>query len=220
MDAATSALVDEVRRLSPEKAFRAYLELCDTAPDKAQVAALALRDKARAGELPDDCVALLDTCLAEAPDSVCAAHLAKALAAFGRRAQPAAPTLCARIRDLHVTDDVGYWILDGCLFALGFLGGAAAKALLDALDAEAPSRAVRSDSVYDGELSREERGRRYADALARVRALVEQRDPGVWRPQQARPTRAPSPRPPATEGTPAPAEEPKAGPSKKSWMVR
>jgi hypothetical protein len=211
MDAATSALVQEVAQLSPERAFRTYADLLVQSPGQAQLAALALREKARNGELPDECIPVLDACLKDAPDATCVVHFAKALAAFGRQAQSAAPTLADKIRELHVTDDVGYWILDGALFALGFLGGPHARALLVDLANEQPNRAVRSDSVYDGDLARADRDKRFHECLERVHALIDQKDPGVWREKKT----ALVQQEPASPDKQAP-----RGPSKKSWMVR
>ena len=203
--AAQAELVDEVRLLPADKAFRVYAELLAQSPQQAQLAALALREKARAGEIGDEHIPVLDACLADAPDAACVVHFAKALAAFGRTAQSAAPTLIDKIKDLHVMSDAGYWVLDGSLFALGFLGGDVARSFLASLVDERPSRAVKSESVYVGQMTKAEREERYAECLARVQALIAQKDAGSWREKK---TELVAKKAIAT------------APPKKSWMVR
>jgi hypothetical protein len=175
------ALIAELVAEPPEDVFRLYLALVQQDRERAQMAALALRDQARAGRIEERLVPLLDACLFEAPDSACVVHLAKALAAFGRRAQSAAPTLADRVRELHVTNDTDYWILDGALWSLAYLGGDVARRVLDELAAEEPSRAERAQSVYQGAMTREARARRFAETLRGARALVDGADPGPWR---------------------------------------
>lgn len=175
------ALIQELTAQPAEDVFRLYLSLVQQDRDRAQVAALALRELARAGRIELRLVPLLDACLYEAPDGPSVVHLGKALAAFGRRAASAAPTLADRIRDLHVTNDSDYWILDGALWSLAFLGGDSARRLLDELDGERPSRAGRSQSVYQGRMTREAREQRWAASLAGARKLVDGPDPGTWR---------------------------------------
>jgi len=201
------ALVDQVSRLPAAQAFRVYAELLVQAPHQAQIAALALRDKARAGDLGEQVIPLLDSCLKDAPDGACVVHFAKALAAFGRKAQPAAPTLIAKLREIRVTDDAAYWVLDGGLFALGFLGGKAAFSFLAELAVERPSRATRSNAVYAGELTKEQREQRFRECLERVHDLIKQDDAGVWRDKR-------------TKLVPVAASSTSNAPKKKSWNVR
>lgn len=189
-------LIRELTAEPVEEVFRLYLSLVQQDRERAHVAALALRELARGGRVEARMVPLLDACLYEAPDSACVAHLAKALAAFGRTAASAAPTLANRVRELHVTNDTEYWILDGALWSLGYLGGDAARRLLDELAAEQPVRALRSQSVYQGTMTPEARAKRFADTLAGARALVDGADPGVWREKKTalkRQRRAPEP---------------------------
>lgn len=174
-------LIAEMVATPPEDVFRVYLSLVQQDRDRAQVAALALREQARGGRIEARLIPLLDACLYEAPDGPSVVHLAKALAAFGRKAQSAAPTLADRVRELHVTNDSDYWILDGALWSLAYLGGDAARRLLDELDAEVPSRAGRSQSVYQGAMTRQAREQRFSDTLKGARALVDGPDPGNWR---------------------------------------
>ncbi len=175
------ALMQELTAQPAEDVFRLYLSLVQQDRDRAQFAALALRDLARAGRIEVRLVPLLDACLYEAPDGPSVVHLAKALAAFGRKAASAAPSLADRIRELHVTNDTDYWILDGALWSLAYLGGDAARHLLDELDAEQPSRAGRSQSVYQGTMTRAAREQRFAESLAAAHRLVDGPDPGTWR---------------------------------------
>ncbi|OGQ10857.1 MAG: hypothetical protein A2138_06435 [Deltaproteobacteria bacterium RBG_16_71_12] len=174
-------LIQELTKEPPEEVFRLYLSLVQQDRDRAQVAALALRELARGGRIEARLVPLLDACLYEAPDGPSLVHLAKALAAFGRKAASAAPTLADRVRELHVTNDTEYWILDGALWSLAYLGGDAARRVLDELVEEQPSRAVRSQSVYQGSMTREARAQRLAETLAGAKRLVDGPDPGVWR---------------------------------------
>jgi hypothetical protein len=204
MDESVRVLVDAVKGLSPDDAFRMYLKLAAETPDKAQIAALALRDKARAGEISEALIPLLAQCMVEAPDDNCLVHFAKALAAFGRKAEVAGEALVHRTGNVRVVDDTSYWILDGCIWALGYMGGAHATAFIDRLEAEKPSRAIRSASVYQGEMTVEDRGKRWAETLVGVRALIAQDDPGVWREKK----------------TTLKPKSPKPTASKKPWTVR
>jgi hypothetical protein len=165
----------------PDDVFHLYLDLVADAPDKAQVAALALRNQARSGALTAARVPLLAACLRAAPDAASLVHLAKALAAFGRKATGSSIDLVERLDPILVTTDCDYWVLDGCLWAMGYLGGEAARRFVEKLSVEKPSRAVRSQSVYEGRMSEAERAGRFAKTLAEVRALIESSDPGTWR---------------------------------------
>jgi hypothetical protein len=124
-------------------------------------------------------------------------HLAKALAAFGRAGGAGAGVLGAKIKELTVTDDTEYWILDGCVWAVGYLGGLDAAKVITDLEMETPSRAVRSQSVYQGSLSKEQRAEKYAAALAGARALIEGPDPGGWREKRTTLTQQKKKSPPA-----------------------
>lgn len=188
------ALIAELAAQPAEDVFRLYMSLVQQDRDRAQVAALALREQARAGRIELRLVPLLDACLFEAPDGPSVVHLAKALAAFGRAAASAAPTLADRIRELHVTNDSDYWILDGAVWSLAYLGGDTARTLLDELEAEKPSRAARSQSVYQGRMTREAREQRLAQTLSGARALVDGADPGPWREKKTtlKPQKAPA----------------------------
>lgn len=176
-----ASMIAELKALPVEDVFRLYLSLLQQDRDRAQVAALALREHARGGSMEPRFIPLLDACTYEAPDGASVVHLGKALAAFGREAASAATTLADRVRELHVTSDSDYWILDGALWAVGYLGGAAARTLLDELEAERPARVVRSQSVYQGRMTPDARARRWAETLSGVRKLIDGPDPGVWR---------------------------------------
>ncbi|HEY4221495.1 MAG TPA: hypothetical protein VGO62_09135 [Myxococcota bacterium] len=206
MDAEQAALVDQVRGLPADRAFRVYTELLEKSAGHAQLAALALRDKARAGELKEDHLPVLEACLLTAPDSACVVHFAKALAAFGRKAQASAAILIEKTREIRVTDDVQYWILDGCLFALGFLGGPDVLGFVAELAVERPSRAIRAHAVYTGEMTRDQREERFRQALIRVHDLVAQADAGTWRDKRT-----------TLVAKPVPSSN---APSKKSWNLR
>lgn len=170
----------QMAALPADELFTLYLDLVDGEPELAHVAALGLREKARAGALSAEQVPLLESCLICAPDLSCVVHLAKGLAAFGREAQSATPALVDRVRTMQVMDDTAYWILDGCTWALGHLGGDDARALLDELRAEKPPRVV-AQVAYEGRLPKAHREKRWAQTLEQVRAMVDAEDAGKWR---------------------------------------
>ncbi|MBL8955919.1 MAG: hypothetical protein JNK82_34410 [Myxococcaceae bacterium] len=166
--------------LSTDELCTLYLDLVDSAPGQAQVAALGLREKARAGGIDSEQVSLLEACLLCAPDLSCVVHLAKALAAFGREAQGTVPALVDRMRPIQVMDDTTYWIFDGCIWSLGYLGGDDAVAMLDELLAEKPAR-VTAQVGYQGRLSKAHREKHWVRTLNEVRARAAAPDAGVWR---------------------------------------
>jgi len=170
----------ELAALSADELCTLYLDLVDRAPQQAHVAALAVREKARAGGVEPAQVPLLEACLICAPDLSCVVHLAKALAALGREAQSAVPALVDRMQSIQVTDDTLYWILDGCTWALGYLGGDEACARLDAWRAEKPARVV-AQVGYQGRLPRAHREKHWAKTLEVVREKAAAADAGVWR---------------------------------------
>lgn len=174
-------LVAKVKALPQEDAIRLYLKLAKEDKQQAHVAALALRDKARAGELEEKVIPILEQCLGGAPDDRCLSHLAKALAAFGRKARGASPILADRLRELRITDDPTFWIFDGCLWSLGYLGGEAATKLLRELSAEIPNRALRAGNVYQGKMTKDQRQAQWDKTISGVTELLSKPDPGVWR---------------------------------------
>jgi hypothetical protein len=168
--------------------FQLYADLLPgTDPkDAAGLAAVAraLKDRARAGELDaerEHRVALLVFCMVDAPNPVVAFHLAKALAAFGREAQQAAPYVVDWVLETRVVDDESYWAFDGLLWALAFLGGPAAGAMFDAIRRDAEPRVAKKRGIYDGALSLEERAAHHAQTLKNARLVLLSQDPGRWR---------------------------------------
>ena len=174
-------IVAEVMELSPPDVFQLFLNLSENAPDKAHFPALALRELARGGQLGDDAIPLLVACLHCAPDRASVIHLAKALAAFGRRAQAGVEPLLAQLGELEVDDDIAFWVFDGCLWALGYLGGEVAQDYVATLAMAQNSPVATDDLLYRGTLSLAEREERFDKTLSGVEALLEQEDPGVWR---------------------------------------
>jgi hypothetical protein len=158
-----------------------YGDLARDTPEHAIVPALALREKARAGELPDEVIPLLVACLIDTDAHGTVAHLAKALAAFGRRAQIASPYLVDKVRVLHVTDDESFWSLDGCLHALGYLGGAGVSELLDELTTRQPCPVTRAGAVYQGQIPETDRRQLFDETLQRVRELLADDTLEGWR---------------------------------------
>lgn len=173
--------VDEILTLPVADVFQLYLNLSEDAPQKAQYPALALRDLARTGQLDEEHVPLLVACLTCATDRASVLHLAKALAAFGRRAQDGVEPLLSHLDALEIDDDAAFWIFDAGLWALGYLGGEAAQDYVASLQMAHRSRVATDDLMYKGQMTLDERERRFDQTLSGVEALLEQEDPGVWR---------------------------------------
>jgi hypothetical protein len=174
-----------------------YSEIQREAPDRTALPALALREKARGDALPEATIPLLIACLVDAEPTETVANLAKALAAFGRRAEAAAPYIVERLRSLPVTDDAAFWAYDGCLHALGYVSGPSELPFLDQL-AGLSRPPVCPRGVYTGDIPEDDRGRLFADTLERVRALLQREDDGGWTGKNtgraAAPVRGPSKR--------------------------
>jgi hypothetical protein len=183
-DPSQDPAVVHLRDLAVEETILAYLELVDSEPEKADVAALALREQGRQGRLGAEHLPALISCLDAAPNALVLGHLAKALATFGRRAGSATEALVEKMRDLVITDDVEYWSFDGCVWALGYLGGDAAASFIEELGAERPNRAVRSSSIYRGVMPKAAREKAFQAALDGAGALLKKADPGQWRTQK------------------------------------
>ncbi|MDP2339366.1 MAG: hypothetical protein Q8O67_00295 [Deltaproteobacteria bacterium] len=175
-----------------EETLIAFIDLVDQSPDRADVAALALRDQGRAGRLTTSHLEALIAFLFIAPNSLCVGHLAKALGSMGRAAMPASDALIERMGKMLITDDVEYWSFDGCVWALGYIGGAHVPSTLDAIEAEKPNRAVRSHSIYEGVMPKEARAAALDKALAGARALLARADPGCWRARMMGPPKRPT----------------------------
>jgi hypothetical protein len=180
-DPASDPCVVRLRDLPVEETLWVFVNLVERDPERADVAALALREQGRAGRLLPEHVGALTSALAVAPNPLCIGHLAKAVAALGRAAAEAAPILVDHVASMRVTDDVEYWSFDGCIWALGYLGGPAVAPCLAKLEAEKPSRAVRSQSIYRGVMPKEARQKQFLSAIEGARALLAQADPGTWR---------------------------------------
>jgi hypothetical protein len=204
MENALQEAVDKIRRRPAAEVLSLYQELRAQAPEQAHVVALALRHMARAGELPVTAVPTLHTALEEAPDPSCVLHLAKTLAAYGRDAQVAATTLARKIDAMHVTDDIGYWVFEGAVFSLMFLGGPVAAQCLDRIAREAPPRPLKSDAVFAGSMPRGRREKRFEMMLQDGKALLAEANPR-WTSKRTRLKADPNARPP---------------PPRKAWNVR
>jgi hypothetical protein len=175
-------MVVSLRDRSFEETLSIYLSLCSDGDGScADTPALALREQARAGRLGDAHVEPLILATEMAPNALCVGHLAKALAAFGRGAQDAAPALADQLAEMIVANDTDYWSFDGCIWALGYLGGPVAETCVRELAKERPSRAVRSQSIYRGRMTKEQRAARFATAIEGAERLLAATDPGVWR---------------------------------------
>ncbi|MFH1810331.1 MAG: HEAT repeat domain-containing protein [Pseudomonadota bacterium] len=176
-----SVLHSQCMALSWRDLLWLFGDLLQDAPEHTIIPALALREKARAGELPEEVIPLLVACLidSEAPGTI--DHLAKALAAFGRQAQIATPYLIDKLRTLHVTDDESFWTLDGCLHALGYLGGEGATSFLEELANLQPCPVTRAGAVYQGEIPEQDRRLLFEETLQRVREFVADDTLEGWR---------------------------------------
>jgi hypothetical protein len=186
-----SVLAAQLAGLPADALFALYGDLLGVDAPGCATVARALKDAARAGKLdddPDTRIALLVFCLVDAPSPAAAFHLAKALAAFGRSAQLAAPYVVDHVLELHVVDDETFWCFDGLLYCLGYLGGPAAYAACEAIAKDAPPRCARPKGIYEGALSLAERAAHHADTLTAVRGLL-RADPGPWRAKRTSLTR-------------------------------
>jgi hypothetical protein len=179
---ALDEFLEAMRGLSAEDAFRLFMKHLEAADGGAAPAALGLREKAAAGELDSfaGAIPILEACLPASPDDETLLHVARALAAFGRRAQSAAPALVVRMAEVNVVDDITFHVFEGTVRALGYLGGDFARDYLAEIAAESPSRAAASSSVYQGALSEAEREAKLQRALAESQALLEVDSP-TWR---------------------------------------
>ncbi|MEW5855389.1 MAG: hypothetical protein AB2A00_41830 [Myxococcota bacterium] len=158
-----------------------YAEMIRDAPDATPVLARALRDKARAGDIPDEAIPVLVCCLVDTNNAHALAQLAKTLAAFGHKAGMAAPYLVQKIRALTVTSDETFWALDGCLHALSHLGGTEPVALLDELGTQDPPLVTRARKLYQGVITEEDRRKIFAETLEVARARLEKGKGGGWK---------------------------------------
>jgi hypothetical protein len=198
-DPAQLPAVKRIAALPVEESFAAYFDLVGSDPDIADIAALALREQGRSGKLSAEHARVLGAAVDIAPNLLCVGHLGKALASLGRAGAPGASSLVKRLREAFIVNDVDYWSFDGCVWALGYLGGAEAAALIDELDREKPRRALRSSSVYQGKMTPQDRARLFDRALAAARELLAKADPGAWRTQQGKLTAAAPPAPTKTK---------------------
>lgn len=183
-DPAKLPAVQKLAALPVEESFAAYFDLVGSAPDIADIAALAVREQARGGKLGPEHAKVLGAAVDIAPNLLCVGHLGKALAALGRGGAPGAQALVKKLREAFIVNDVDYWSFDGCVWALGYLGGKEAEALIDELDKEKPKRALRSSSVYQGRMTPQDRTRLFDKAIAAARELLAKPDPGKWVAQQ------------------------------------
>lgn len=156
-----------------------YGDLATESPEHSTWAAIALRDKARKGELPETTIPILALCLRDAAAGGAIVNLAKALAAFGRDASIATPFLIGQLRAHHVIDDESFWSFDGCLYSLGYLGGPEAGTFLDELEVLPLAPVLRAGKLYQGELTAEERAGMFGRAMKRVARMLSS-DPGRW----------------------------------------
>lgn len=176
-----TALLDRCLALEWRPLLALYAELQADSPEHTTIPARALRQKARAGELPEEVIPLLTACLVDAEPPGAIADLAKALAAFGRRAELAVPFLMDKMRYLQILDDESFWAFDGCLHAMGFIGEPQNETLLDELAGIRPAPMSKKPPVYTGEIPVTDRELLFAETLERVRALLADETSDGWK---------------------------------------
>ena len=176
-------LLAQCESLDWQSLLRVFAQFMRDVPEQLDLPAKAIRNKARAGELPEDVIPLLTTSLMTTKNTTVIVELAKALAAFGRKAQVAAPILADKLRAMVVSDDADFWAFDGSLYAIAYLGGEHADTYLKELEEEQERMppVLRSEDLYQGTIPFEDREGLFYDTLERVRGILESEDPGVWR---------------------------------------
>jgi hypothetical protein len=201
---AGSSVAERCRALDWRALLVLYGDLSIDSSLHAGWAALALRDKARAGELPPEAIPILALCLRDAEDAGTIVHLAKTLAAFGRDGAVATGFLIDKLRDLHVVDDATFWSWDGSFFSLGYIGDERAVDFVRELEQMSKPPVVRAGSVYDGDLPAKEREAMFRFACTRVGEMLADPEGATWTSRQTT--------------KPLVEEQPKA--KKGFWMVR
>lgn len=129
----TPPMLEQCQELDWESLCRLFAQLLREAPEHTDLPARVLRDQARAGELPPEAIPVLVTCLMGAEQPTIIVEVAKALAAFGRRAEMGSSLLVEKLKGFIISDDPEFWALDGCLYALGYMGGEVAQAYVEEL---------------------------------------------------------------------------------------
>lgn len=175
---------DEILQRCMELEWRAlirlYGEIQQDQPELVTIPALALREKARSDELPLEVVPILIACMLDAEPTTAVAHLAKALAAFGRAAVLAAPHIADLVKHMPVTNDAIFWTYDGCLHALGYVGDESYIDLINHLASRHPPP-VCPKGVYDGAIPDDDRKMLFTETLDRVRELLQRKDGEGWK---------------------------------------
>ncbi|TNE45780.1 MAG: hypothetical protein EP343_25560 [Deltaproteobacteria bacterium] len=173
-----TTLEEHCQALEWKDLLRLYARLLREAPEHLDLAARTLRNKARSGEVPEDAIPGLSACLMSAENNSVTVELAKALAAFGSKAEAAAPILVHKMQEMHIQDDVDFWAFDGCLHALGYIGS---EEDLDALEefGEKPP-VTRAGDLYKGNMPEEHRLNLFDTSLDIVTERLEAEDAGTW----------------------------------------
>jgi hypothetical protein len=165
-----SVLLDRCAALPWQECLQLYAEMLTEAPDATPILARALREKARAGDMPGQVIPVLVCCLVDTHNPHALSQLAKTLAAFGHQAAMAAPYLVDKIRSVNVTTDETFWALDGALHAASFLGGNEVRALLDDMKTQEVSPVLRAKGLYVGTIPEAERQQIFTETLEIARA--------------------------------------------------
>lgn len=157
-----------------------YAQLLREAPQHLDLPARALREKARAGDVPVDAMPALTACIAGTDNSLVIVELAKACAALGRKAGMASPVLIEKMRSFLIGDDPEFWAFDGCLHALSHIGGDEAEINEYLNEIEEKPPVIRTGNLFQGSIETEVRAQLFVDSLAKVRARLAEEDPAPW----------------------------------------
>jgi hypothetical protein len=181
MASESGSILDRCRALDVNAVLALYADMLAEENHDASLPALVLRDKARAGEVDEEIIPLLVVALVDAPNLATFTHLAKALAAFGRKAQSGALYVVDRLQQIAVTNDRRFWVFDSGLWTLGYLGGEHARLFLEELAAEKNPRVLHSKSVYRGDLDDKARAAIFKRTVEEALAMIAKDDAGEWR---------------------------------------
>lgn len=175
-----SSFVEKCDQLDWQGVCHLYAKLVKEAPKHLDIPARALRNKARAGALPVEAIPAVMACITATEDPVVIGDLAKTCAALGRQAGMASTVLLQKMNDFIINDDAEFWAYDGCLHALGHLGGdlEEIEAYLKAVEEEPPI--LRTGSLYRGEMEAGVRAQLFVDTLKRIREMLSQEDLPGW----------------------------------------
>lgn len=175
---AQTSLEEHCQALGWQDLLRLYARLLREAPEHLDLASRSIRNKARAGEFPDESIPAISACLMSAENNSVIVELAKALAAFGSKAEVAAPVLIHKMQEMVISDDADFWAFDGCLHALGYIGSESDLEVIDEFEEKPP--VTRAGDLYKGVMSEEDRINLFDVSIDTVTERLEAEDAGAW----------------------------------------